>query len=76
MTGTGLLPEDLWVRVADHLSLLEWARAAGACKMFWRLRLNMIRSSSLWIPEPEGLRVEWRLRHLTPQERQRGTAAL
>ncbi|CAK0784202.1 hypothetical protein CVIRNUC_007406 [Coccomyxa viridis] len=37
------LPEDVWQNISNYLSIEEWAKAAGTCKMTCRMPLKWIR---------------------------------
>ena len=49
------LTEDIWHNISNYLSTEEWAKAAGACKMTYRMPLKWV---GLGCPTPpEGLRI-------------------
>ena len=61
------LPEEAWLKIASHLSLKEWAKAAGTCKQLWNLQLDIIGLSDFQLPPQKGAyqqnALEFRIQH-------------
>lgn len=41
-SAVDLLPEEIWARAADFLTLGEWAQAAVTCKKLYCLQLSSV----------------------------------
>ncbi len=48
-----MLPDEIWQKIASHMSIKDWAKASGMCKTTWILQLHSVKvtgSQSLGVP--------------------------
>ncbi len=42
MQSTMALPGEVWLKIADHMNIYDWAKASGTCKATWQLQLETV----------------------------------
>ncbi|BDA46074.1 hypothetical protein COCOBI_08-1660 [Coccomyxa sp. Obi] len=52
--STLALPAEVWLKIAEHMKIDEWARASGTCKAAWQLQLDVVRIGVDHLPDTGG----------------------